>query len=95
MTILERLNQAVDRKFVAKKRNRPREGRRILEAGATAFAQCCFLAALRAKGGGELREIGSACRAQQAGGVVGGTQQATARQRVRGNAAQGALQGLG
>ena len=72
MTILERLNQTVDREFVAKKSNRPCEGGRILEAGAATFAQCCFLAALRAKGGGEVREIGRAGWAQQAGGAVGG-----------------------
>ena len=79
VAILERLDQAVDREFVAKQRQRPREGRRVLEAGAATLAERRFLTALRAKGGGERREIGRAGRAQQAAGAVGSTQQATAR----------------
>ena len=53
VAIFERLNQAVDRKVVAKQGNRSRESRWFLEAGAAAFAKCCFYAALRAEVGGE------------------------------------------
>jgi hypothetical protein len=95
VAILERLDEAVDREFVAENRQRPREGRRVLEAGAATLAERRRVAALRAQRGGESRQVGGARRAQQAGAAVGGAQQATSRQERRGNAVQGNAQRLG
>ena len=95
MAILERLDQAVDREFVAKKGHRPREGGWILEAGAAALAERRPVAALRAQRRRELRQVARACRAQQAAAAVGGAQRTTAGQQMGGNAVQCSSQRLG
>lgn len=93
--VFEGLYQSIDREFVVKSGNRSRECGWALEAGATAFAECGFNAALRAVNPWVLRQVGSAGGAQQVVGCIGCAQQATAGHEVIGDAAEGVAQGLG
>ena len=95
MAVLERLDQAVNGEFVAEQREGAVKGRRLLEAGAAAFAVRGRFAALRAARGRQRRQVGGAGGAEQAGAAVGAAQQATAGQQAGGDAVQGVGERLG
>ena len=66
VAVLEGVNDAVHRKIVAETGAGPIEMRRLLQAGAAAFAVRCLFVAERAKGAGQRRQISLAVRTEQA-----------------------------
>lgn len=82
MTILQRLNDAVDGKFIAKKTEGAVEMRRMALAVAAGSALRCWLGALQANTGRKSGQLRCAGWAQQGAAGVFATQQTTAGEKV-------------